>query len=154
MPRRAQACRRTPHFRRYVRPQSGHPCRSASRNDRKTLILIGFAAVSSPEIYGTNKCSFFRPNRSASYEHMFFASPKETEAAMTNAFYNGLDLVVDFATLGEYRVVTGAPVREVEEADLWATDVDWKQPERATAQRGCSLPRARDRKLARAIVNG
>lgn len=75
----------------------------------------------------------------------------------------GLDRVVDFATLGEYRVVTdrvvsGHRVREVEDLDIWATDIEWAPADdRRVAPRErvpCSLPRARDRKLARERVRG
>ena len=70
----------------------------------------------------------------------------------------GLDRVVDFATLGEYRVVTGQPLREVRDQDIWATDIEWdSNNDWNSAKRervACALPRARDRKLARDRVRG
>lgn len=70
----------------------------------------------------------------------------------------GLDRVVDFATLGEYRVVTGQPPREVRDQDIWATDIEWdSNHEWSSAKRervACALPRARDRKRARDRVRG
>jgi hypothetical protein len=68
-----------------------------------------------------------------------------------NRFVKSLDLVIDFATLGEYRVVTDAPVRTVRDRDVWATDIEWTQRTRhRDAQRpsSCSLPRARERNWA------
>jgi hypothetical protein len=66
-----------------------------------------------------------------------------------NRFVKSLDLVIDFATLGEYRVVTDAPVRIVDERDVWATDIEWSQAARTSESRQrdskCSLPRARKR---------
>lgn len=70
-----------------------------------------------------------------------------------NRFVKSLDLVIDFATLGEYRVVTDAPRRSVAAADVWAKDIEWSQTPR-TREIKCSLPRARDRKLARERVRG
>lgn len=70
-----------------------------------------------------------------------------------NPFVKSLDLVIDFATLGEYRVVTDAPRRPVAERDLWAKDIDWSQPARSNEIK-CTLPRAHDRKLARQRVRG
>lgn len=65
-------------------------------------------------------------------------------AKTNNRALKGLDLVIDFATLGEYRVVTDRPRRAVAEADLWATDIDWTQPERRR-EMPCRLPRIRER---------
>jgi hypothetical protein len=64
-----------------------------------------------------------------------------------NRFVKSLDLVVDFATLGEYRVVTDAPVRTVKDRDVWATDIEWSQAVRQRDSK-CSLPRARERNWA------
>ena len=61
-----------------------------------------------------------------------------------------VDVVVDFATLGEYRVLAGSAPRRVEREDIWAIDVEWSAPDRARSE--CSLPRARDRRLARAAI--
>jgi hypothetical protein len=68
-----------------------------------------------------------------------------------NRFVKSLDLVIDFATLGEYRVVTDAPARTVAAEDIWAEDIEWTTGPRRR-ETACSLPRARDRKLARAVV--
>jgi hypothetical protein len=75
------------------------------------------------------------------------------KASPNNRFVKSLDLVIDFATLGEYRVVTDAPRRKVRARDIWATDIEWSQ---RTRQREveCTLPRARDRALARERVRG
>jgi hypothetical protein len=75
------------------------------------------------------------------------------KASPNNRFVKSLDLVIDFATLGEYRVVTDAPRRKVRSRDIWATDIEWSQ---RTRQREveCTLPRARDRALARERVRG
>ncbi|MGK2877726.1 MAG: hypothetical protein ACSLFF_03985 [Solirubrobacterales bacterium] len=75
------------------------------------------------------------------------------KASPKNRFVKSLDLVVDFATLGEYRVVTDAPRREVRSRDVWATDIGWSQRPR-TREVECTLPRARDRALARERVRG
>jgi hypothetical protein len=71
---------------------------------------------------------------------------------MNRIIANSVDIAVDFATLGEYRVIAAAPARKVEAADIWAIDVEWTAPERERSV--CSLPRARDRKLARASIRG
>jgi hypothetical protein len=73
---------------------------------------------------------------------------------INRAFATSVDVVIDFATLGEYRVVTESAPRNVEAADIWATDVEWSAAERTRTGSACSLPRARDRKLARAAVAG
>jgi hypothetical protein len=66
-----------------------------------------------------------------------------------NRFVKSLDLVIDFATLGEYRVVTDAPVRTVRDRDVWATDIEWTQRSRQRdTPTSCSLPRARERNWA------
>lgn len=68
----------------------------------------------------------------------------------------GIDRIVDFATLGEYRVVTGGAPKIVDDNDIWADDIEW-DAHVSTAARvrpSCSLPRARDRRLARERVNG
>lgn len=75
---------------------------------------------------------------------------------MSKNFYKSLDLVVDFATLGEYRVIgdceTGARSNAVSaDESLWAADVDWQSAPR-TREIECSLPRARDRARARASI--
>ena len=68
---------------------------------------------------------------------------------MSNNFYKNLDLVVDFATLGEYRVI-GERDRAVHanadqsEARLWTADVEWQPAPRARAVE-CRLPRLHDR---------
>lgn len=78
---------------------------------------------------------------------------------MTNNFslIKGLDLVIDFATLGEYRVVTDEVRRPVDERDIWASDIDWSAPaagRRREPAVECTLPRARDRRFARERVRG
>lgn len=75
------------------------------------------------------------------------------KASPENRFVKSLDLVIDFATLGEYRVVTDAPRRPVRSEDLWARGIEWSAPPR-TREIECRLPRARDRKLARERVRG
>ncbi|MBI2691894.1 MAG: hypothetical protein HYX29_08135 [Solirubrobacterales bacterium] len=70
-----------------------------------------------------------------------------------NRFVKSLDLVVDFATLGEYRVITDFPRRKVRSRDIWATDIEWSSRPRQR-EIECSLPRARDRALARERVRG
>ncbi len=70
-----------------------------------------------------------------------------------NRFVKSLDLVIDFATLGEYRVVTDIPRRPVAMRDIWARDIEWTQGPRSR-EIECSLPRARDRKFARERVAG
>lgn len=78
------------------------------------------------------------------------------EAIAANPVLLGIDRIVDFATLGEFRVVTGAPPRTVADRDIWAIDIEWDTPIAAGARirPACSLPRARDRRLARERVNG
>ena len=71
---------------------------------------------------------------------------------VNRAFATSVDVVVDFATLGEYRVITESGPRKVSAGDIWAADVDWSAPDRSRSAGTCSLPRARDRKRARAIV--
>lgn len=82
---------------------------------------------------------------------MFFNT--ETKAGRVAA---GIDIVIDFATLGEYRIVTGANVRppaeDAKADDLWATGIEWSAPDRTRAT--CSLPRARNRDWARSRVRG
>jgi hypothetical protein len=65
-----------------------------------------------------------------------------------NRLIKGLDLALDFATLGEYRLVT--PLRRPPAADqrLWTGDLSWVQRPRAR-EVTCSLPRAHQRRLAR-----
>lgn len=75
------------------------------------------------------------------------------KASPNNRFVKSLDLVIDFATLGEYRVVTDAPRRTVRSRDVWATDIEWSSRPRAR-EIECSLPRARDRAFARERVRG
>ncbi len=69
-----------------------------------------------------------------------------------NPLVKSLDLAIDFATLGEYRLVTDTPRRPVRRADIWARDIEWSQPLR-TREINCSLPRARDRARARTLVS-
>jgi hypothetical protein len=80
------------------------------------------------------------------------------KASPNNRFVKSLDLVVDFATLGEYRVVTDAPIRTVADRDVWATDIEWSQPVRSTGNRQrdtvCTLPRARKRNWEPTRVRG
>ncbi len=68
-----------------------------------------------------------------------------------NRFVKSLDIAIDFATLGEYRLVTDLPRRPVRSADLWARDIEWTQPAR-TREVTCSLPRAHDRAAARGLA--
>jgi hypothetical protein len=70
-----------------------------------------------------------------------------------NRFAKSLDIVIDFATLGEYRLVTETPRRPVRNKDLWARDLDWT-PGARSREVTCTLPRARDRARARALVRG
>ncbi len=76
--------------------------------------------------------------------------------AAATPLLKGLDLVVDFATLGEYRVVTEVERRPVKDGDVWAEDIEWSAPprRRASTETTCSLPRARDRRFARERVRG
>lgn len=79
-----------------------------------------------------------------------------------NKLLKGLDLVIDFATLGEYRVVTDdaphapaepSPTTRPAPADLWADGVRWHtMPRRRETE--CRLPRARDRRWARERIRG
>jgi hypothetical protein len=79
------------------------------------------------------------------------------KASPENRFVKSLDFVVDFATLGEYRVVTDAPRKTarktVRASDVWAIDIEWSTRPRQREIK-CSLPRARDRALARERVRG
>jgi hypothetical protein len=114
--------------------------------------LVGFAAL-------RTNVRFFRPTLRTKYEHMFFRTHEKAAAmksASDNIFVLGIDRVVDFATLGEYRVVTGSVEREVESRDIWATDIEWSSASIRSGREAstCSLPRARDRKLARDRVRG
>jgi hypothetical protein len=81
---------------------------------------------------------------------MFFTT--DNRAGRTVAA--GIDIAIDFATLGEYRVVTDAafstPVEDAKADDLWATGIEWSAPDRTRAT--CSLPRARNRDWARSRV--
>lgn len=82
--------------------------------------------------------------------------PAATSPNKPNPMLLGIDRIVDFATLGEYRVVTGAAPKQVQESDIWAVDIEWDVSV-STAARirpTCSLPRARDRRLARERVSG
>lgn len=63
---------------------------------------------------------------------------------MSNNFYKSLDLVVDFATLGEYRVIGDRERAVQSEERLWSADVDW-QPAPRAREVECSLPRLHDR---------
>jgi hypothetical protein len=75
------------------------------------------------------------------------------KASPDNRLLRSLDLVIDFATLGEYRVVTDAQRRAVAPSDRWADGIEWcSGPRRRDVP--CSLPRARDRALARERVRG
>jgi hypothetical protein len=74
------------------------------------------------------------------------STEKQMKAAADNRIVKGLDFAVDFATLGEYRLVTERPRRRVKEQELWAADLDWIQRPR-TREVECSLPRARARTL-------
>lgn len=77
-------------------------------------------------------------------------------ASAANPVLLGIDRIVDFATLGEYRVVTGSAPKSVEDNDIWAQDLEWDShvSTAARVRPSCSLPRARDRRLARELVNG
>ncbi|MFY9265289.1 MAG: hypothetical protein WAO61_07680 [Solirubrobacterales bacterium] len=81
---------------------------------------------------------------------MFFTT--DNRAART--FAAGLDIAIDFATLGEYRVITGASnptsTQAGRSSDDWATGIEWSAPERTRA--ACSLPRARNRAWARSRI--
>lgn len=87
-------------------------------------------------------------------------SPSSVDNA--NYFLLGLDRLVDFTTLGEYRVVFGdddtgragasADRKSVSPEEIWATDIEWSSTSRSRGE--CYLPRARDRKLARQSVRG
>lgn len=87
----------------------------------------------------------------------------------------GIDMVIDFATLGEYRVVLdhgavlgsaidgsavdgssldrgalGRPAEDAVRPELWADGIEWSTPDRTRVN--CSMPRARDRDRARARI--
>lgn len=82
---------------------------------------------------------------------------KRPEAASKiNPMLLGIDRIVDFATLGEYRVVTGAAPKQVQDSDIWEVDIEWDANVTSAARLrpSCSLPRARDRRLARERVSG
>lgn len=68
----------------------------------------------------------------------------------------GIDIAIDFATLGEYRVVFDAAATQFAEDagtdGLWATGIEWTTPDRSRA--ACSLPRARNRDWAKTRVRG
>lgn len=78
------------------------------------------------------------------------------------AIASGFDIAIDFATLGEYRLVTDHVGREHAVAsdaaaarapDSWAAGIEWSSaPERSRA--ACSLPRARNRAWARSRIGG
>lgn len=72
---------------------------------------------------------------------MFFKYKTQSKLRLAQA----ADVAVEFATLGEYRVVTAvAEVQESVAEDLWAGDVSWSAtPRRREAP--CRLPRAHDR---------
>lgn len=74
-------------------------------------------------------------------------------ASPDNPLIKSLDLIIDFATLGEYRVVGDAPRRPVRREDIWADGIAWEQRARQR-EITCSLPRARDRKWARERIRG
>lgn len=78
------------------------------------------------------------------------------QATNANPVLLGIDRIVDFATLGEYRVVTGTAPKKVDQRDIWAIDIEWDSAVSGSARvrPTCSLPRARDRRLARERVNG
>lgn len=80
---------------------------------------------------------------------MFFLPENKT----AHAIAAGIDLAVDFATLGEYRLVTDRAAPRPKPRSLWADDVEWSASPR-TREATCSLPRARDRVFARARVVG
>lgn len=68
-----------------------------------------------------------------------------------NRFVKSLDLVIDFATIGEYRIVSSPPRRELAADDFWANDIEWVQLPR-DRDIACRLPRARDRNSAVARI--
>lgn len=92
-----------------------------------------------------------------------------THTRAGRALAAGIDIAIDFATLGEYRVITtttaegtsrsvdqrGPVARRAEDGatdHIWATGIEWSSPERTRAT--CSLPRARNRESARSRVRG
>ena len=77
----------------------------------------------------------------------------DCKQTLTARLTDAVDLMIDFATLGEYRVVTDSPRRTVRARDVWATDIEWSSRPRQR-EIECSLPRARDRALARERVRG
>jgi len=79
---------------------------------------------------------------------MFLTDKNKTVRAIAG----GVDFAVDFATLGEYRVLVDAAAPAARD-DLWARDLEWAAPERSR-DFTCTLPRARDRALARQLVRG
>lgn len=83
-------------------------------------------------------------------------TPALTSPVRPNPMLLGIDRIVDFATLGEYRVVTGAAPKQVQESDIWAVDIEWDANVTASTRlrSSCSLPRARDRRLARERISG
>lgn len=83
-------------------------------------------------------------------------TPAATSPSKPNPMLLGIDRIVDFATLGEYRVVTGSAPKQVQDRDIWAVDIEWDANVTSAARLRptCSLPRARDRRLARERVSG
>jgi hypothetical protein len=63
---------------------------------------------------------------------------------MSNPISRSLDFVVDFATLGEYRVIGDQITDDNAEDRLWSSDVEW-QPAPRSREVECHLPRLHNR---------
>jgi hypothetical protein len=63
---------------------------------------------------------------------------------MNSAITRSLDFVVDFATLGEYRVIGDQINDDSAENRLWSSDVEW-QPAPRSREVECHLPRLHNR---------
>lgn len=78
---------------------------------------------------------------------------KTSRTPKTSRLLSALDRGLDFATLGEYRVVVIAPEQALSERRDWADDVTWTQgPQRRSTP--CRLPRAHQRGLTHARLRG
>ncbi|MBJ7348500.1 MAG: hypothetical protein JHC87_08030 [Thermoleophilaceae bacterium] len=66
------------------------------------------------------------------------------------------DAVVEFSTLGEYRLVIEEAVVSSAQSDLtdiWALEVEWPTATRSRTPASCSLPRSHDRGTALAFAS-
>jgi hypothetical protein len=76
-----------------------------------------------------------------------------TTSKTSRLIAGGFDRAIDFATLGEYRVVVDEPAAAVDADDLWFADVEWSAPVRSR-EASCVLPRSHDRVASRDFVAG